>query len=105
MSLRIHAEALYDGLKSYLSTHDPDQVLAKIERELRHVVPHWSEDRPDCPGWYWFKAPGISEPQLLQISHGRIDTKLMADLGPPNNLVDVQRVTGQWAGPMLPPTK
>ena len=104
MSVRVHTEALYDGLKSFLGTHDPDQVQAKIERELRHIVPNWSDNMPDCPGWYWFKAPGVGEPQLLLVSHGRIDTKLMADLGPPNNLVDVQRVKGQWAGPLLPPT-
>ncbi len=103
MSLRIHTEALYDGLKSFLGAHDPNQVLSKIERELRYVIPNWSHNIPDCPGWYWFKAPGVGEPQLLQVSHGRIDTKLMADLGPPNNLVDVQRVKGQWAGPLLPP--
>ena len=104
MSLRIHAEALYEGLKLFLGDHDPSQVQAKLEGELRHIVPNWSETIPDCPGWYWFKSPGVSEPQLLQVSHGRIDTKLMADLGPPNNLVDVQRVKGKWAGPLLPPS-
>ena len=53
MSLRAHAEALYQGLKGFLGTHDADQVQAKLERELRHVVPTWSKDRPTCPGWYW----------------------------------------------------
>ncbi len=104
MTLRMHAQALYDGLRSLLGNHDSGQVQAKLEKELRHMIPHWSDSLPDCPGWYWYKAPGVSEPQLLQVSHGRIDTKLMADLGPPNNLVDVQRVKGQWAGPLLPPT-
>lgn len=104
MTLRVHAEALYDSLRPILGDHDPEQVQNKLERELRHVVPNWSEAIPDCPGWYWFKSPGISEPQLLLVSHGRIDTKLMADLGPHNNLVDVQRVKGQWAGPLLPPS-
>ncbi len=104
MSLRIHAEALYDALRSIMGNHDATQVQATLERELRHMIPNWSEAIPDCPGWYWFKPPSISEPQLLLVSHGRIDTKLMADLGPPNNLVDVQRVKGQWAGPLLPPT-
>ncbi len=104
MSLRIHAEALYEGLKGLLGTHDSELIQAKLERELRHIVPNWSDTIPDCPGWYWFKAPGVGEPQLLLVGHGRIDTKLMADLGPPNNLVDVQRVKGKWAGPLLPPT-
>ena len=104
MSLRIHAEALYDSLKSLLGGHDPNLVQAKIERELGHMIPNWTDKTPDCPGWYWFKRQGISEPQLLLVGHGRIDTKLMADLGPPNNLVDVQRVKGLWAGPLLPPT-
>lgn len=104
MTLQAHAEALYAGIRSLLGQHDASQVQAKLERELRHVVPTWNQTTPDCPGWYWFKPQGVSEPRLLLVSHGRIDTKLMADLGPPNNLVDVQRVKGQWAGPLLPPT-
>ncbi len=104
MSLRMHAEALYDSLRSLLGSHDSDQIQAKLERELRHIIPNWTDADPDCPGWYWYKAPGVSEAKLLLVSHGRIDTKLMADLGPPNNLVDVQRVKGKWAGPLLPPT-
>lgn len=104
MTLRAHAEALYQGLASILGEHDATQVQSKLERELRHIVPNWSDALPDCPGWYWFKSAGVSEPQLLLVGHGRIDTKLMADLGPPNNLVDVQRVKGQWAGPLVPPS-
>ncbi len=104
MTLRSHAEALYESIRSLLGPHDPTHVQAKLERDLRAVVPSWKVNTPDCPGWYWYKPPGISEPQLLLVDHGRIDTKLMADLGPPNNLVDVQRLQGQWAGPLLPPT-
>jgi len=104
MTLRAHAEALYDALRSIMGAHDASHVQATLERELRHMIPNWSEAIPNCPGWYWLKPPGIAEPQLLLVSHGRIDTKLMADLGPPNNLVDVQRVKGQWAGPLLPPS-
>ena len=104
MTLRAHAEALYDALRSIMGNHDAKQVQATLERELRHMIPNWSEAIPDCPGWYWFKPPGVAEPQLLLVSHGRIDTKLMTDLGPPNNLVDVQRVKGQWAGPLVSPT-
>jgi len=103
MTLRAHAKALYEGIRPLLGEHSPGHVQACLERELRHVSPQWSECLPDCPGWYWFKPPGISEPHLLFVNHGRIDTKLMADLGPPNNLVDVQRIKGQWAGPLLPP--
>ncbi len=103
MTLRAHVEAIYASIASLLGTHDVQVVHTRLERELRHVVPQWSDHLPDCPGWYWYKPPGISEPQLLLVSHGRIDTKLMADLGPPNNLVDVQRIKGQWAGPLLPP--
>ncbi len=104
MTLRIHAEALYEALKDLLTDHDAGQVKAMLEQELRYVVPTWTGGKPDCPGWYWYKARGVSEPQLILVGHGRIDTKLMADLGPPNNLVDVQRVEGKWAGPLLPPT-
>ncbi len=104
MTLRAHAEALYDSIRALLGDHDAQEVQARLERELRHVSPQWSEALPDCPGWYWYKPPGIGEPQLLLVGHGRIDTKLMADLGPPNNLVDVQRIKGQWAGPILSPT-
>ena len=103
MTLRIHAEALYTGIRAYLGDHDAALVQTKIERELRHVLPTWSETKPVVPGWFWHKPPGISEPRLLLVGHGRIDTKLMADLGPPNNLVDVLRIPGQWAGPLLPP--
>jgi hypothetical protein len=103
MSVRAHAEALYDGIRSLVGEHDVVQVQSKLERELRQFLPHWTEEKPSVPGWYWLKPPGISEPRLLLVSHGRIDTKLMADLGPPNNLVDVQRIAGQWAGPLLPP--
>ena len=104
MTLHDHAKALYEILRPILGNHDGSQVQSKLERELRHVVPNWNEATPDCPGWYWFKPSGISEPQLLLVSHGRIDTKLMADLGPPNNLVEVHRIEGQWAGPLLPPS-
>ena len=103
MTLRIHAEALYTAIRSDLGDHDADLVQKKIERELRHALPTWSENKPNVPGWFWHKPPGISEPRLLLVGHGRIDTKLMADLGPPNNLVDVLRISGQWAGPLLPP--
>lgn len=104
MTLQAHAEALYAGIRSLLGQHDASQVQAKLAQDLRHVVPTWHHTAPGCPGWYWFKSPGVSEPQLVHVTHGRIDTKLMADLGPPNNLVDVQRIQGQWAGPLLPPT-
>ena len=103
MTLSDHAKALYEALRPILGNHDGSQVQSKLEGELRHVVPNWNEATPDCPGWYWFKPSGISEPQLLLVNHGRIDTKLMADLGPPNNLVEVHRIKGQWAGPLLPP--
>jgi hypothetical protein len=104
MTLHAHAEAIYESLASLLGTHSAQEVQTRLERELRHVTPQWSEAIPDCPGWYWYKPPEIGEPALLLVSHGRIDTKLMADLGPPNNLVDVQRIKGQWPGPLLPPT-
>jgi hypothetical protein len=81
MTLQAQAEALYAGIRSLLGQHDANQVQAKLERELRHVVPTWNQTTPDCPGWYWFKPQGVSEPRLLLVSHGRIDTKLMADLG------------------------
>ncbi len=103
MTLRAHAEALYESIRSLLGEHHAQEVQTRLERELRHVSPQWSDNLPDCPGWYWYKPPGIGEAQLLLVGHGRIDTKLMADLGPPNNLVDVQRIKGQWAGPVLPP--
>ena len=103
MKLRDHAKALYEALRPILGNHDGSQVESKLELELRHVVPNWNESTPDCPRWYWVKPLGISEPQLLLVSHGRIDTKLMADLGPPSNLVEVHRIKGQWAGPLLPP--
>jgi hypothetical protein len=103
MTLQFHAEAIYASIAALLGTHNAQDIQTRLERELRHVSPQWSDDLPDCAGWYWYKPPGIGEPQLLLVSHGRIDTKLMADLGPPNNLVEVQRVKGQWAGPLLPP--
>ena len=68
MTLRAHAEALYEGMRPLLGEHSPHQVQARLERELRHVIPQWSECLPDGPGWYWFKPPGISEPQLLLVS-------------------------------------
>lgn len=103
MILQAHAQALYEGIRTLLGDHSPNCVQKQLEKDLRHLVPQWSEQIPDGPGWYWFKPPGVGEPQLLLVGHGRIDTKLMADLGPPNNLVDVQRIKGQWAGPVLPP--
>lgn len=103
MTLRAYAEAIYQGLRAILGDHDAATVQTKLERELRHVLPNWTADKPGVPGWYWYKPPGIHEPKLLLVSHGRIDTKLMADLGPPSHLVDVARITGQWAGPLLPP--
>ncbi len=104
MTLQAHADALYEGIRALLGIHDPQQVRSMLERDLKHLIPNWTETKPTCPGWYWYKPPGVSEPQLLLVDHGRIDTKLMADLGPPNNLVDVQRIVGQWAGPLVPPT-
>lgn len=104
MSLRTHAEALYQTLRSLLGTHDVEKVHSLLERELRHIVPTWTDAKPSCPGWYWLKPPGVADPRLILVDNGRIDTKLMADLGPPNNLVDIQRVQGQWAGPLLPPS-
>ncbi len=104
MGLRAHAEALYQALRSLLGTHDVEKVHSLLERELRRIVPIWTESQPSCPGWYWLKPPGVADPRLIFVDNGRIDTKLMADLGPPHYLVDVQRVQGQWAGPVLPPS-
>ena len=65
MTLQAHAEALYAGIRSLLGHHDASLVQAQLERELRHVVPTWKQSPPDCPGWYWFKSQGVSEPQLF----------------------------------------
>jgi hypothetical protein len=103
MTLKSHARALYDSIRSMLGVHEPEHVQSLLEQELSRIVPVWREEKPDCAGWYWYKAPGISEPKLVLVDNGRIDAKLMADLGPPLNFVDVLRVKGQWAGPLLPP--
>lgn len=103
MTLRAKASALYEAVRSLLGRHDPDQVQQALEQELSRMIPVWREERPTCPGWHWYKPPGIAEPRLVLVDHGRIDSKLMVDLGPPNNLVDVNRVAGQWAGPLDPP--
>ena len=50
MSIRIHAEALYDSLKGVLGNHDPDHVRTRLEKELRHLIPNWNDRIPDCPG-------------------------------------------------------
>ena len=105
MSLRAHAEALYQGLRSLLGTHDVEKVHSLFgARAFVILSPTWTDSQPSCPGWYWLKPPGVADPRLIFVDNGRIDTKLMADLGPPHYLVDVQRVQGQWAGPVLPPS-
>lgn len=104
MSLRSKVEYLYEAIRPLLGSHSPEQVQQALERELGRMLPVWTQDRPTCPGWYWYKAPGIGEPRLVNVDHGRIDSKLMADLGPPNNLVDVNRIKGEWAGPISPPS-
>jgi hypothetical protein len=103
MNLHSAAAALYEAMKPRLGEHPPAEVQKTLEHELAHLLPTWSQEKPTCPGLYWHKPPGIAEPRLLTVDHGRIDTKLMADLGPPNNLVDVNRIAGLWAGPILPP--
>jgi hypothetical protein len=103
MTPRAAARSLYEAIQSALGSHSPGAVQQALEGELRHLLPNWTQDKPTCPGVYWHKPPGIAEPKLVLVDHGRIDTKLMADLGPPNNLVDVNRIPGQWAGPLLPP--
>lgn len=103
MTLHDKAAALYDAIRSLLGAHDPEPVQQALERELRRMIPVWRGEKPDCAGWYWYKPPSIGEPRLILVDHGRIDMKLMADLGPPLNMVDVQRVQGQWAGPLEPP--
>ena len=104
MTPRSASRFVYEALQSLLGSHSPEQVQLALEAELRHLLPTWGHDKPSCPGVYWHKPPGIAEPRLVIVDHGRIDTKLMADLGPPNNLVDVNRIAGEWAGPLLPPT-
>jgi len=103
MTLRDKAAALYDAIRSVLGSHDAESVQRALEQELRRMIPVWRQEKPGCAGWYWYKPPGIAEPRLILVDHGRIDMKLMADLGPPLNMVDVQRVQGQWAGPVEPP--
>jgi hypothetical protein len=104
MTLRSKVQSLYEAIQSLLGSHSSDQVQKALELELGRMIPVWRDERPDCAGWYWYKAPGIGEPRLILVDHGRIDMKLMADLGPPLNMVDVQRVKGQWAGPLTPPS-
>jgi hypothetical protein len=103
MTLHEKARSLYESIRHLLGHHEPEPVQLALESELRHLIPVWTDQRPSCPGWYWHKAPGIGEPKLVLVDNGRIDTKLMADLGPPLHLVDVQRIPGQWAGPLDPP--
>ncbi len=103
MTLRAKAQALYEAIKPWVGSHPADAVQQALERELARIVPVWTDERPTCPGWYWYKPPGIGEPRLVHVDNDRIDSKLMADLGPPNNLVDVVRIKGQWAGPLEPP--
>ena len=103
MTLGSKVSALYEAIRSLLGSHTPEPVQQALERELRQMLPVWSDERPSCPGWYWYKAPGIGEARLVNVDNGRIDAKFMADLGPPNNLVDVNRIKGQWAGPLQPP--
>ena len=54
MTLQAHAQALYEGIRPLLGDHSPDHVQTRLERDLRHMIPQWSERLPDCPGWYWF---------------------------------------------------
>ena len=103
MTLRSKAQALYDAIRSLLGSHEPEPVQQALEQELSRMIPVWRAQKPDCAGWYWLKPPGIGEPKLVLVDHGRIDMKLMVELGPPLNMVDVQRVQGQWAGPIEPP--
>ena len=94
---------LYQAIRPWLGEHSSERVQQVLELELRRLVPHWTEDRPVCPGWYWYKPRDVSQARLVNVDHGRIDSKLMADLGPPHNFVDVHRLPGQWAGPIEPP--
>ena len=103
MTLRSKTLALYEAIAPLLGNHVAEPIYQAMEHELRRIVPVWSDERPSCAGWYWYKSPGIEEPRLIYVDNGRIDAKLMADLGPPNNLVDVNRIKGQWAGPLEPP--
>jgi hypothetical protein len=102
MTLRAKALALYEAIRPLLGSHAAEPVQAALEQELGRMLPIFSDARPACAGWYWYKPPGIGEPKLVLVDNGRIDAKLMADLGPPNNLVDVTRIKGQWAGPLEP---
>ncbi|WP_447972019.1 hypothetical protein [Nitrospira sp. Kam-Ns4a] len=102
MTLRSKVLALYEAIKPWVAGSS-DAVQQALERELAQMVLVWTDEQPICPGWYWYKPPGIGEPRLVHVDNGRIDSKLMADLGPPNNLVDVVRIKGQWAGPLEPP--
>jgi len=81
MTLRSAARSLYEAIQSMLGSHSPDHVQQALEQELRRLIPNWSQEKPTCSGVYWHKPPGIAEPRLVVVDHGRIDTKLMADLG------------------------
>lgn len=103
MTLRAKVLSLYETIRPWLASHAPAQVEEALEQELSRMLPVWTEERPTCAGWYWYKPLGVAEARLVNVDNGRIDAKLMADLGPPNNLVDVNRIKGQWAGPIQPP--
>ena len=103
MTLRAKAMALYEAISPLLGSHASAPIQQAVEEELGRILPVWRDERPTCAGWYWYKSVGIEEPRLIYVDNGRIDAKLMADLGPPNNLVDVNRIKGQWAGPLEPP--
>ena len=94
---------LYEALRPCLGAHSDEQVQQVLNVELQRLVPMWTDTRPVCPGWYWYKAIGANPGRLVNVDHGRIDSKLMADLGPPHYLVDVARLPGLWAGPLEPP--
>jgi hypothetical protein len=65
----------------------------------------WTTTRPTQPGWYWYRRSGSSV--ALLIHHGLAWDQIVKLLGvdEPVTFVTEKLVSGQWAGPLEPPTQ
>jgi len=55
------------------------------------MTPHWTDTKPERPGWYWWRNSVRPEGEIYHINAWMLANR-------------VKGMGGQWAGPLEPPT-
>lgn len=63
------------------------------------LTPHWTNETPTAPGWYWWRADEQAESKMMGLV---MFNQLLASEGNCFGWKVVENMQGQWQGPIAP---